>query len=293
MRVKNLPSFLTFLPTIMVMVFCFYGAIVWTFLVSLTSSRLLPKITKDKFVGIEQYVDLFDNSRWQVAIGNLVIFAVGYLVFCLTIGILLAIFIDQRIRAEGFFRTIFLYPLAVSFVVTGLIWQWVLNPELGFENLMHHFGFANFKFDWIVSTEKSIYTIIIAGVWHGSGLMMALMLAGLRGISEDIWKASKVDAIPAWRVYWHIVLPSLRPIIFTAIVLGSISIIKSYDLVVAMTGGGPGISSDLPSKFVMDQLFNRANLGRASAAAIVMVMATLIALSPYYYMEYIHKAQRR
>jgi glucose/mannose transport system permease protein len=197
--------------------------------------------------------------------------------------LLLAIFIDQRVVAEGALRTVFLYPYAMSFVATGLVWQWILNPALGAQEVLHRIGFTHARFDWIVDQDRVIYTIVIATVWQASGLVMALMLAGLRGIDEELWKAARIDGIPRWRVYASIVVPMLGPSISTAFVLLFVMVVKLYDAVVAMTQGGPGTASEVPAKFIMDYLFGRANIGLASAASIVLLATVLAILAPFFY----------
>jgi glucose/mannose transport system permease protein len=196
------------------------------------------------------------------------------------------VFIDQRVRNEGVFRTIFLYPHALSFIVTGLVWQWFLNPTLGLQKLVRDLGFESFGFDWLVNREMVVYTLVIAGIWQSAGLVMAILLAGLRGVDEDIWKATRVDGIPTWRVYLSIVLPLLRPMLITVTVLLAIAVVKVYDLVVAMTGGGPGIASEMPAKFVMDHLFQRGNVGLATACATVMLITVIAVLAPWLYTQY-------
>ena len=233
---------------------------------SFTSSKMLPTLD---FVGFDQYARLFSNARFLVSIENLVVFGALFLSGCLVFGFLLAAFIDQRVRAEGALRTIYLYPHAMSFIVTGLVWQWFLNPTLGLQKLMHDAGWQNFTFDWLVNKEMVVYTLVIAGVWQSAGLIMAILLAGLRGVDEDLWKAARIDGIPTWRVYFSIVLPILRPMLITSTVLLAIAVVKVYDLVVAMTRGGPGTASEMPAKFVMDHLFERANVGLATACATV------------------------
>ena len=209
-----------------------------------------------------------------------------FLAGCLVLGFLLAVFIDQQVRAEGLLRTVFLYPHAMSFIVTGLVWQWFLNPSLGLQKLVQDAGFTSFTFDWLVNREMVVYTLVIAGVWQSSGLIMAILLAGLRGVDEDLWKAARVDGIPTWRVYVSIVLPILRPMLITATVLLAIAVVKVYDLVVAMTGGGPGIASEMPAKFVMDHLFQRGNVGLATACATVMLVTVIAVLAPWLYTQY-------
>jgi glucose/mannose transport system permease protein len=201
----------------------------------------------------------------------------------MVIGLLLAIFIDQRVVAEGALRTVFLYPYAMSFVATGLVWQWILNPQLGAQAVLHTLGFVHARFDWIVDQDWVIYTIVIATVWQASGLVMALLLAGLRGIDDELWKAARIDGIPRWRVYMSIVVPMLGPSMSTAFVLLFVMVVKLYDAVVAMTQGGPGTASEVPAKFIMDYLFGRANIGLASAASIVLLATVLAILAPFFY----------
>ena len=194
-------------------------------------------------------------------------------------------FIDQKVMAEGALRTIFLYPYAMSFVATGLIWQWILNPELGIQEVLHKLGWTSAQFDWIVDQDMAIYTIVIATVWQASGLVMALMLSGLRGVDEELWKAARIDGIPRWRVYVSIVLPMLGASVSTAFVLLFVMVVKVFDSVVAMTQGGPGTASEVPAKFIMDYLFGRANIGLASAASIVLLSTVLAIVAPLYYVR--------
>ena len=281
-RARSLAASLALVPTVAVMLVCFYGSAVWTIYISMTRSLMLPNYT---FAGTAQYVRLFATQRWQVAYGNMFVFGALDIVGTLGLGILLAVLLDRNLRFEGLFRTIMLYPLALSFIVTGLTWQWVLSPSIGFQHFIRGLGWTEFVFDWITRSDRAIYTLVFAGIWHQSGLIMAIMLAGMRGIDREIWKASRVEGIPAWRAYLNIVLPMLRPLIVTCIVLIAIAVVKSYDLVVAMTNGGPGFASDLPGKFVVDFEFERANIGQASAAATVMLGSVLAMVAPYLYFE--------
>lgn len=279
-RRLSLAAWIALLPMAATVVFAYLGTMLWTARVSMSYSRSLPTST---FAGITQYVRLFGNDRWIVSLQNLAIYGVCFIAACLAIGLLLAIFIDQRVAAEGALRTIFLYPYAMSFVATGLVWQWILNPELGVQAVLRHMGFAHARFDWIVSQRFAIYTLVIATVWQASGLVMALMLAGLRGIDEEIWMAARLDGIPRWRVYASIVVPMLKTSMSTAFVLLFVMVVKLYDAVVAMTHGGPGTASEVPGKFIMDYLFNRANIGLASAASIVLLATVLAILAPVLY----------
>jgi glucose/mannose transport system permease protein len=286
----RLPAALALLPTAVVVLVVYLGCMIWTLRLSFSSSRLLPKLD---WVGLEQYRRLFANERFLVSAENIVIFGVLFIAGCLVLGFLLAVFIDQRVRAEGVFRTVFLYPHAMSFIVTGLAWQWFLNPQLGLQKLVRDAGFTSFTFDWLVSREMAIYTLVIAGVWQASGLVMAILLAGLRGVDADLWKAARVDGIPTWRVYSSIVLPLLSPMIVTATVLLAVAVAKLYDLVVAMTHGGPGIATEVPAKFVMDHLFERNNIGLGTAAASVMLVTVVAILAPWFYARYGRPGGRR
>lgn len=267
----------------------FVGCSVWSVVYSFTSSRSLPK---EDFVGLKQYERLFESNRWMESVENIFIFGICTLFFSLTIGFLLAVLLDQKIRFESTFRTLFLYPYALSFMVTGLVWQWMLNPRLGVASVVRSLGFENFEMLLLSSREYSIYAIVIAGLWQGTGLVMVLMLAGLRGIDQDIWKASRVDGIPAWRTYLFIVIPMMRPVIITTLVIIASGIVKVYDLVLAMTQGGPGLSSEVPAKYVYDHMFGRANLGQGLAASTVMLSTVLIILIPWGYMEFRDKQEK-
>jgi glucose/mannose transport system permease protein len=279
---RNLPAAIALAPAGFVVLVVYVGCSLWSMRISLTSSRLLPS---DDFVGLRQYQALLNNSRWQTSVGNLLIIGPLFIALALIVGFLLAICIDQKIRGESFFRSIFLYPFSMSFVVTGLVWQWLLNPSVGIQKLGRDLGFPDFRFDWIVDQRLVVYTIVIATVWHGSGLVMVIALAGLRGIDDEIWKASRIDGIPPWRTYLFIVLPMLGASVATAFVLLAISVVRLYDLVVAMTNGGPGLGSEVPAKFVIDNLFERQNIGLATAAATVMLVAVLAFVAPWLYAQ--------
>ncbi len=269
-------------PTLLCALIFIYGFILWTGWLSFTESRLLPRYD---FAGIVQYVTLFENERWWTALKNLAIFGSLFIGVCLVTGLLLAILLDQRIRAEGFLRAIYLYPMALSFIVTGTAWRWILNPGLGLQHLVRQMGFENFTFDWIVTPGMSIYTVVIAGAWQSTGFVMALFLAGLRGVDDAIIKAAQVDGASATRIYTSIIIPSLRPVFFSSLIILSHIAIKSFDLVMALTGGGPGFSSDLPATFMYTFAFNRNQIGLGAASAMVMLMTVVAVIVPLMYSE--------
>jgi glucose/mannose transport system permease protein len=280
LRLSRVTPWTALLPMAVVAVLGYLGAGLWTFYISLTGSRTFPS---GRFIGLAQYHRLFDNERWMLSLHNLAAYGALFVLASLMIGFLLAVFIDQKVKGEGVFRTIFLYPYAMSFVATGLVWQWLLTPGDGIDGAIRALGVSGFTLDWIVSQDFAIYTVVIATVWQASGLVMALMLAGLRGVDPEIWKAARLDGIPAWRVYAQIILPMLWPTIATVLLLLATAVAKLYDAVVAMTQGGPGIASEVPAKFIMDHLFLRSNVGLASAGAIVLLVPVLALLAPYAY----------
>lgn len=269
-------------PSVAISLFFVYGFMLWTFVLSLTSSRMLPSYD---FVGFGQYSRLMANERWWVASTNLMIFGVLFVVICLVIGSLLAILLDQKIRQEGALRTIYLYPMALSFIVTGVVWKWLLNPQLGIQAMVQSWGFESFRFDWITDPDMAIYTLVIAAVWQASGFVMALFLAGLRGIDDSIVKAAQLDGASLPRIYWRVVMPCLRPVVFSAVMILAHIAIKSFDLVVALTGGGPGYATDLPATFMYAHAFTRAQIGLGSASAMLMLGGVLAILIPYLYSE--------
>ena len=269
-------------PTVVVTIVCMYGYMIWTAVLSMTNSRMLPSYD---FVGLRQYERLFDNDRWLVALANLGLFGGLFIGICLVLGVILAIFLDQKIRNEGAIRTIYLYPMAISFIVTGTAWKWLLNPTNGFEKLMIDMGFESFTFDWLVNPDKVVYCLVIAAVWQASGFIMALFLAGLRGVDGDLIKAAQLDGAGIFTTYRRIILPSLKPVFFSALVILSHIAIKSFDLVAALTNGGPGYSSDLPANFMYAHTFTRSQIGLGSASAMVMLGCVLAILVPYLYSE--------
>ncbi|MCV9996715.1 sugar ABC transporter permease [Pararhizobium sp. YC-54] len=280
---RNLHSKIASIPMILTAVVIFLGGTLWTVFYSFTNSKLLPRLS---FVGLDQYERLWAAPRWLISIQNLAIYGVFSLIFSLVIGFLLAALMDQKIRFENAFRTIFLYPFALSFIVTGLVWQWILNPEFGVQSVVRSLGWSSFTFDPLYNSNIVIYGILIAALWQGTGLVMCLMLAGLRGIDEDIWKAARVDGIPMWKTYVLIIIPMMRAVFITTLVIIASGIVRVYDLVVAQTSGGPGISSEVPAKYVYDYMFQAQNLGQGFAASTMMLITVAIIIVPWAYLEF-------
>ena len=269
-------------PSFVAILIFVYGFIFWTAWVSFTRSKLLPKYEIKGFI---QYERLFASPRWDTAMNNLFIFGVLFIVISMVLGLLLAILLDQKIRAEGALRTIYLYPMALSMIVTGTAWKWIMNPGLGIEATVRGWGFENFAFDWVVNPDRAIYAVVIAAVWQASGFVMALFLAGLRGVDEEIIKAAQVDGIPTWRIYSAIIIPSMAPIFLSAFIVLAHLAIKSFDLVIALTGGGPGYATDLPATYMYAMAFSRGDIGQAASSAMVMMGVVFAIVVPYLYSE--------
>ena len=280
---RNLTAKIAAIPMILTALFVFVGGTTWTIVYSFTNSKLLPRA---QFVGLDQYERLWSTNRWVVSIENLVTYGLLSLVFSFVIGFLLAALIDQKIRFENTFRTIILYPFALSFIVTGLVWQWLLNPDFGVQSVVRALGWESFEFNPLYNADIVIYGVLIAGLWQGTGLIMVLMLAGLRGIDQEIWKAARVDGIPAWKTYLFIVIPMMRPVFITTLVIIASGIVRLYDLIVAQTSGGPGIASEVPAKYVYDYMFQGQNLGQGFAASTMMLLAVAIVVVPWAYLEF-------
>ena len=281
LRTPWLPK-LVVAPSFVISFLFIYGLMAWNGYLSLSASRLLPNYA---FAGFQQYANLFDNERFHVALTNLAIFGTLFIGGSMALGLLLAVLLDQKIRAEGVLRTIYLYPMAISFIVTGTAWKWMLNPGLGLDHLMRQWGFDNFTFDWLVNPDKAIYCVALAGIWQSAGFVMALFLAGLRGIDESIIKAAQVDGASLPRIYLRIVIPSLRPVFFSTLMVVSHLAIKSFDLVMALTAGGPGFATDLPATFMYAMAFSRGQIGLGAASATVMLATVAAIVVPYLYSE--------
>jgi glucose/mannose transport system permease protein len=265
----------------MVLVFV-YGFILFTIYLSFTDSRMMPSF---EWVGFENYSKLWRLSHWTTALTNLAIFASLYIVICTAIGLMLAIFLDQKIRGEGLLRPIYLYPMALSFIVTGTAWKWFLDPGIGLENTMRLWGWESFSFGWIKDSDMAIYTVVLAAVWQSSGFVMAMFLAGLRGIDNEILKAAQMDGASNWQLYRRIIIPQLRPAFLSAFVILAHLAIKTYDLVIALTGGGPGRATELPSTFMYSYTFTRNQMGIGAASAVIMLMTIAAIMIPYLYAE--------
>lgn len=265
-------------PAVAITVVAFVGAIVWTIWLSFTASKRFPDYTLQADIW-KQYTRLFKDAGWQIALKNLLILGVGSFL-AIVFGFVLAAMIDREKRGEGIFRTIFLYPLAVSLIVTGIAWRWMFNPSLGVQNFLHSIGLTALNFDWLSKSETAMYGIILATVWQGSGFYMALMLSGLKSINSEIWSAAKLDGVSFWRLYAEIIIPMMKFTFLTCAILLSLGVVKAYDIVVAMTNGGPGQATWVPAYFTINAYWAKSNLGYASAAAVIMLLITAAIFLP-------------
>ncbi|WP_251975742.1 carbohydrate ABC transporter permease [Salinicola avicenniae] len=269
-------------PSCVLILFFVYGFIAWTSYISFSNSGMLPEYT---WAGLRQWSRLWGSWTWGIALHNIWVFGLLYIVSCTLLGLLLAILLDQRIRAEGALRTVYLYPMALSFIVTGTAWQWFLNPGLGLEKTVQALGWESFSFNWLIDSNMAIYTVVIAAVWQATGFIMAMFLAGLRGIDGEMIKAAQIDGAPAWKIYLRIIIPQLRPVFLSAVVVLAHLAIKSFDLIVAMTGGGPGNATAVPATFMYSYAFSRNEMGIAAASAVFMLAVIAALIIPYLYSE--------
>lgn len=260
----------------------FYGFILWTVIISLTGSRMLPNYDIE---GIDNYLNIWRLSRWETAVENLVIFGVLFIGLSMIIGCFLAVLLDQRIRAEGALRTVYLYPMAISYIVTGTAWKWLLDPGIGLEKAMHDLGWTSFSFGWINDPDMAIYTIVLAAVWQASGFVMAMVLAALRGVDDEIIKAAWLDGASLPSIYRRIIIPTIRPVFLSAFVILMHLAIKTFDLVMALTAGGPGTATSVPATFMFDMAFQRNRLDYAATSAVMMLVTVAAIIVPYLYSE--------
>ena len=281
MKAGYLPKLL-FSPSALLVLVCVYGYIMFTIYLSFTTSTMLPSL---EWAGTASYTRLLGLENWQVSLGNLAIFASLYIVIAMALGLGLAILVDQKIRAESAFRSIFLYPMALSFIVTGTAWKWLLDPGVGLERSMHLLGWESFSFTWIKDSEMAIYCVVIAAVWQTSGFVMAMFLAGLRGVDSEQVNAAKVDGARTWQIYLRIILPQLGPVFVSAFVILAHMAIKSYDLIIALTNGGPGRSTWLPSVFMYQYSFTRNEMAVGAASSVLMLLGIGAVVLPYLFSE--------
>ncbi|WP_108459635.1 carbohydrate ABC transporter permease [Devosia naphthalenivorans] len=270
---------LALVPAGLVTLVAFIGAILWTIYLSLTRSRRLPEYEIDWSEWGRQYERLFKDDAWMISLQNLIVLGLGS-ALAIVFGFILAAMIDREKRGESLFRTVFLYPLAISLIVTGAAWRWMFNPELGVEHFIHSIGLTWVNASWLARPETAMYGVILASVWQSAGFYMALMLAGLKSINSEIWSAARLDGVGLFKLYTEIIIPMMKFTFVTCAILLSLGVIKAYDVIVAMTNGGPGQSTYVPAYFTIQALSAKGNLGFASAAAVLMLVITAAVFLP-------------
>lgn len=269
---------LVLLPTVLLSAVCVYGFIFYTIYISFTGSTILPVY---EWVGLDNYEKLWQLRHWHIAVKNMAIFGVLYIGISTAIGLLLAILIDLNKLGEVVFRPIFLYPMAISFIVTGTAWKWFLDPGIGVQHIVRMWGFSDFQFAWIKNSDFAIYTVVIAAIWQVTGFVMVIFLAGLRGINQNTIESGVVDGATKFQLYSRVIIPQLGPSFLSAFVILGHMAIKSYDLVIALTNGGPAQSTALPSTFMYSYTFTRNQMGVGASAAVMMLLAIMVIIVPY------------
>ena len=266
-------------PAVIITAVAFVGAIGWTVYISFTGSRRFPEYLIEPDRWSRQYERLFKDRAWGISLDNLLVFGIGSML-AIIFGFILAAMIEREKRGEDFFRTIFLYPLAISLIVTGIVWRWMFNPALGIENFLHQLGWESASFDWLSDADTAMYGIILASLWQSSGFFMALMLSGLKSINSEIWAAARLDGVGIFRLYVEIIVPMMKFTFLTCAILLSLGVVKAYDIIVAMTNGGPGQSTWMPALFTINAYAAKSNIAYASAAAVIMLLITLAIFLP-------------
>ena len=273
-------------PSVLAIAIFVYLFIAWTARASVSAWQgLLPDYT---FVGFANFNHLFRNPRFQIDMRNTAIFTALFLAACLTVGLLLAVLLDQRPRGEGLFRNIYLFPMAVSFIVTGVVWRWLLNPATSIERLsglnllFHQAGLGFLISRWYTHPRLGITAIVIPATWQMSGFTMALYLAGLRSIPEPLREAARVDGASEWQIYRYVVLPLLKPVTLSAVIILGHSSLKIFDLVMAITQeGGQGYSADVPAMNMWYTAFRALRFGQGAAIAMIILSTVAILVVPY------------
>jgi glucose/mannose transport system permease protein len=275
------------IPCFILLCIFVYGFIGWTMAVSFSSwDGVLPNWD---FAGFKNYVTLFSTERFQIDLFNTVFFSILFLGFCVAFGFTLALLLDRVTKGEAIFRNIFLFPLAISFVVTGVVWRWVFNPTVGINSLIKQTLGINLTWGWYTDYRSfagfhvALIPVVIAAGWQLVGYIMAMVLAGLRAIPNEIFESAAIDGADEFKKITHIIIPLLKPILLSAlIVLGHISL-KIFDLVFTMTGSGPAFATDFPGIFMFQTTFDGHHYAEGAGISIVMLLLVALAIIPYLY----------
>lgn len=266
------------MPSIVAVAIFIYFFIAYTFYVSVVKwPTLLPDYT---FVGLENWLRMFQDMRFQIDLRNLVLYAVGFMTQCIVIGFLLASLLDANIKSEAIFRTIFIFPFAVSGIVTGVVWRWLMFPSSGLNQLFETVGLGFLKSKWYTDPTFGILAVTIAATWQFSGYIMALYLAGLRGISHELKEAAAIDGANTWNLYRHIIIPLLAPVTFTAVVLTGMGSIRVFDIP-AVLGTGAAFSTDALAFHMFQLTFQSNKMSSGAVIASLMIILAAFLVGPY------------
>ncbi|GAA3756660.1 sugar ABC transporter permease [Spinactinospora alkalitolerans] len=277
-----LPGLLLVSPSIILIGVFVYGMIGWNFQLALSDKH--KPIQDGAFVGLANFIDLWSEPRWTNAVGNAIVFTVVFVGGALVLGWLLGLLLDKGIKGEAALRTIYLAPMAVSFIATGLVWRWLMNPApaeraTGLNALFANLGLDSLVNDWWTSPDFGMAAMGLPAIWQLSGYIMALFLAGFRGVPEDLREAARVDGCSEWQVYWKVVIPQLRPVLLSAvIILGHMSL-KVFDLIIAVAG--KQIITDVPAIFMFDMVFEVRDPAKGATIASYMLLAVAAVVIPY------------
>jgi glucose/mannose transport system permease protein len=275
-------SILLISPSILAVLIFVYGFIAWSVRVSLSEWKgLRPDYT---WAGLKNYINLFSDPRFQVDIRNTLIFTGVFVIGSILLGFFLAVMLDQGLKGEGFFRSLFLFPMAISYIVTGVVWRWLMNPAEGDRLSGFNLLFSNLNLDFLVNkwhtTENwGIAAIALAAIWQMSGYTMAIYLAGLRSIPDELREAARIDGASEFQIYRHIILPLLSPVTLSAlIILGHMSL-KVFDLIIAVAG--KQLPLDVPAIYMWQTTFDGLFYGRGAAIGILLLVSVAVLIIPY------------
>jgi glucose/mannose transport system permease protein len=278
-------AFFVVLPSIVLVLIFVYLFIGWSLRVSLSQwDSAAPDFT---FVGLKNYISIFSNTRFQYDLWNTLYFTILFLAITILAGLALALILERNIIGRGIFRNVFMFPLAISFVVTGVVWRWIFSPTVGVNSLLSAIGMKSLAWGWFTDPSRflgfrpALIPVVIAASWQFSGYTMAVFIAGLNGIPREMIEASQIDGASGYQTFQYVKLPMLRPIILSAVIfLGHISL-KIFDLVYTMTGAGPGFATDMPGIYMFDTTFRGSHYGEGSAVSIVMFLMIAVLIVPY------------
>ena len=279
-------------PSLLAIAIFVYGFIGWTTIVAFLDWNLPESQVSiaGPYNGIDNWQWLFDLPRWYKDIRNMVIFTILFLAQCMVFGFLIAAFLDQQVKGEGFFRTIYIMPFAVSSVVTGVIWNWAMHQTHGFNRLLDLmglnlildlFGLGPFNWVWFSDSNWGMVAISFAASWQMVGYTMALYFAGIRGISQDLREAAQIDGAGTIALYRHVVIPLLRPVSLTAFIILFGLALRLFDLVAAISGTGLNFSTDTFAYHMVELVFQDRRMARGAVIAVIMVLLSGIIVVPY------------